>query len=46
MFDTIANTAVTTLGSAVSGAGPAVIGVVGLLAGVGIVVALLRKASK
>jgi hypothetical protein len=45
-FSTIADSAVNTLQSAVSGVGPAVVGIVGLIAGVGLVIKLLHKASR
>jgi len=44
MFADIADSAITVITSAVTGAGPAVISVVGIIVGVGLVVALLKKA--
>lgn len=43
-FSTIADSAITTIQTAASGAGPGIIGVVGLIAGVGLVISLLKKA--
>ena len=45
MFATIADSAIAVVTSAVTGAGPAVISVVGIIVGVGLVVSLLRKAK-
>lgn len=44
MFTDIADSAITVITSAVTGAGPAVISVVGIIVGVGLVVSLLKKA--
>ena len=44
-FSTIADSAITLITEAASGAGPAVISVAGLLIGVGVVISLLKRAK-
>jgi hypothetical protein len=45
-FSTVADSAITNINDALGGAGPAVISIAGLLVGVGVVIMLLKKASK
>lgn len=43
-FANVADSAITVIQQAASGAGPGIISVVGIIAGVGLVVSLLKKA--
>jgi hypothetical protein len=43
-FSTVADSAITVITEAASGAGPGIISVVGIIAGVSLVVSLLKKA--
>jgi uncharacterized membrane protein len=44
-FTNIADSAVTTMSSAASSAGPAVVGIAGLIVAVGVVISLIKKAK-
>jgi len=43
-FSTVADSAITLITSAATGAGPAIISVIGIVAGIGLVITLLKKA--
>ncbi len=43
-FSTVADSAITVIQEAASGAGPGIISAIGIIVGVGLVVSLLKKA--
>ena len=45
MFESIADSAITTITAAATGAGPAVVTVTAIIIGVGVVISLLKKAK-